>query len=70
MQISAKYQAVYEILSQIMKDQYPADNIIKEYVRNRKYIGSKDRKFITSTVWILSGIAAVCRLIVILKIRD
>lgn len=51
MQISAKYQAVYEILSQIMKDQYPADNIIKEYVRNHKYIGSKDRKFITSTVW-------------------
>ena len=34
-----------------MQDQYPADNIIKEYMRARKYIGSKDRKFITNTVW-------------------
>ena len=51
MQISAKYQAVLEILEKIMQDQYPADNIIKEYMRARKYIGSKDRKFITNTVW-------------------
>lgn len=51
MQISAKYQAVLEILEKIFQDQYPADNIIKEYLRNRKYIGSKDRKFITETVW-------------------
>ena len=51
MQISAKYQAVLEILEKVLQDQYPADNIIKEYVRNRKYIGSKDRKFIINTVW-------------------
>lgn len=51
MQISAKYQAVLEILQKVLLDQYPADNIIKEYMRNRKYIGSKDRKFITNTVW-------------------
>lgn len=51
MQISAKYQAVLEILEKVFQDQYPADNIIKEYLRNRKYIGSKDRKFITETVW-------------------
>lgn len=51
MQISAKYQAVLEILQKVLQDQYPADNIIKEYMRNRKYIGSKDRKFITNTVW-------------------
>lgn len=51
MQISAKYQAVLEILQKIMQDQYPADNIIKEYLRARKYIGSKDRKFIVNTVW-------------------
>ena len=50
MQISAKYQAVSEILQKVLQDQYPADNIIKEYMRNRKYIGSKDRKFITNTV--------------------
>ena len=51
MQISAKYRAVWEILQKVLQDQYPADNIIKEYMRNRKYIGSKDRKFITNTVW-------------------
>lgn len=51
MQLSAKYQAVLEIMQKIWQDQYPADNIIKEYLRNRKYIGSKDRKFITNTVW-------------------
>lgn len=51
MQISAKYKAVLEILQKVLQDQYPADNIIKEYMRNRKYIGSKDRKFITNTVW-------------------
>ena len=51
MQLSAKYQAVLEILEKVFQDQYPADNIIKEYLRNRKYIGSKDRKFITETAW-------------------
>lgn len=51
MRISAKYQAILEILQKVLQDQYPADNIIKEYMRNRKYIGSKDRKFITNTVW-------------------
>ena len=51
MQISAKYQAVEEILEKVLQDQYPADNIIKDYMRARKYIGSKDRKFITNTVW-------------------
>ncbi len=51
MQLSAKYQAVLEILEKVFQDQYPADNIIKEYLRSRKYIGSKDRKFITETAW-------------------
>lgn len=51
MQLSAKYQAVLEILSKVMADKFPADNIMREYLRERKYIGSKDRKFITDTVW-------------------
>ncbi len=51
MQLSAKYQAVLEIMQKIWQDQYPADNIIKEYLRARKYIGSKDRKFIVNTTW-------------------
>lgn len=51
MQISARYQAVYELICEIFKDEKPADNIINDYLRRRKYIGSKDRRFITDTVW-------------------
>ena len=47
----AQYQAVCELISEIFKDKIPADNIINAYVRERKYIGSKDRRFITETVW-------------------
>lgn len=51
MQKGAQYQAVWELISEIFKDKMPADNIINAYVRERKYIGSKDRRFITETVW-------------------
>ncbi|MBE6451428.1 MAG: RsmB/NOP family class I SAM-dependent RNA methyltransferase [Alphaproteobacteria bacterium] len=51
MQIAARYQAVFELLSMVFEDKKPADVIINEYVRKRKYIGSKDRRFIVDTVW-------------------
>ena len=51
MQKGAQYQAVWELISEIFKDKIPADSIINAYVRERKYIGSKDRRFITETVW-------------------
>ena len=51
MQKGAQYQAVWELISEIFKDKIPADNIFNAYVRERKYIGSKDRRFITETVW-------------------
>ena len=51
MQKGAQYQDVWELISEIFKDKIPADNIINAYVRERKYIGSKDRRFITETVW-------------------
>ena len=51
MQKGAQYQAVWELISEIFKDKIPADNFINAYVRERKYIGSKDRRFITETVW-------------------
>lgn len=51
MQKGAQYQAVLELISEIFKDARPADNIINAYLRERKYIGSKDRRFITETVW-------------------
>lgn len=51
MQASARYQAVLDLIGEIFKDQSPADNIINNYLRERKYIGSGDRRFITETVW-------------------
>lgn len=51
MQVSARYQAVLDLITEIFQDQSPADNIINNYLRERKYIGSGDRRFITETVW-------------------
>lgn len=51
MQVGARYQAVLEILTEVFKDEIPADKIINDYLRARKYIGSKDRRFITDWVW-------------------
>ncbi|MBE6467694.1 MAG: RsmB/NOP family class I SAM-dependent RNA methyltransferase [Alphaproteobacteria bacterium] len=51
MQIGARYQAVLEILTEVFQDKTPADKIINDYLRKKKYIGSKDRRFITDMVW-------------------
>lgn len=51
MQMSARYQAVYELLQEIFTDKQPADNIINSYFRERRYIGSKDRRFISEETW-------------------
>lgn len=51
MQNGARYQAVLELISTIFKDEKPADGIIDAYLKARKYIGSKDRRFIADTVW-------------------
>lgn len=51
MQTGARYQAVLELISTIFKDEKPADGIIDAYLKARKYIGSKDRRFIAETVW-------------------
>ena len=51
MQSGARYQAVLELLEEIFKDERPADGIIGDYLRARKYIGAKDRRFISETVW-------------------
>ena len=51
MQTGARYQAVFELISQIFKDKEPADVIINNYLRARKYIGAKDRRFIADTTW-------------------
>lgn len=51
MQKGARYQAVLELVGEIFKDSKPADGIIDDYFKSRKYIGSKDRRFISETVW-------------------
>jgi len=51
MQSGARYQAILEIITEVFKDEQPADKIINDYIRARKYIGSKDRKFIIDAVW-------------------
>lgn len=51
MQNGARYQAVLEILTEVFKDEIPADKIINDYLRARKYIGSKDRRFISEFAW-------------------
>ena len=53
MQLGARYQAVLELISEIFKDLKPADGIIEAYLKSKKYIGSKDRRFITDTVWLI-----------------
>ena len=51
MQNSARYQAVAELIGEIFADRQPADNILNAYFRERRFIGSKDRKFISTEVW-------------------
>ena len=51
MQTPARYKAVAELLETIFTTQNPADNIMNEYFRNRRYIGSKDRRFIAEETW-------------------
>ena len=51
MQKGAQYQAILEIITEIFEDKLPADKIINTYLRTRKYIGAKDRRFITDSVW-------------------
>ncbi len=51
MQNGARYQAVLDLITEIFTAGKPADNVINDYIRARKYIGSKDRRAITEAVW-------------------
>jgi 16S rRNA (cytosine967-C5)-methyltransferase len=51
MQENARWQAILELYSDISEDKKPADNIINEYFRSRRYIGGGDRRFITDHIW-------------------
>jgi 16S rRNA (cytosine967-C5)-methyltransferase len=48
---AARTQAVLDLLEKIEKSSIPMDSTIGDYMRFRKYIGSKDRAFIAETVY-------------------
>ena len=47
----ARFQAAIEIIELCHKQETPAKAIIAEYLRKRRYIGSKDRRHISDTVF-------------------
>lgn len=51
MKEASRIQAVIEVLEDVLKDRLPADVILDKYLKNRRYIGAKDRRFIADTVW-------------------
>lgn len=51
MKPSARYQAALETLDLIARIPLPMDLIIGDYMRSRRYIGSKDRAFIVTLVY-------------------
>ena len=50
---SARIKAVLEILERISTSKIPMDSTMGDYLRFRKYIGSKDRAFIAETTYII-----------------
>lgn len=51
MKEASRIQAVIEVIDEVIKDNLPADVILDEYFKKRRYIGSKDRRFIADEVW-------------------
>ncbi len=48
---AAQICSAIEILGEILNSSRPADSIISNYFRTRRYIGSKDRKFIQERIY-------------------
>ncbi len=51
MKEASRVQAIIEILGEVLKDSLPADVIVDKYFKERRYIGSKDRRQIADNVW-------------------
>ena len=47
----ARIQAAIELLDQIGAATVPADRLVGNYFRSRRYAGSKDRRSVTETVY-------------------
>lgn len=48
---AARLQAAIELLGEIESVSRPADGTASAYFRNRRFIGSKDRRAIADRVW-------------------
>ena len=51
MKISSLIGHSTELYNVISKSTFPADLIISRYFRERKYLGSTDRRFISETIY-------------------
>lgn len=51
MKEASRIQEVIQVLAQVLSDKQPADIILDKYLKERRYIGAKDRRFIIDTVW-------------------
>jgi 16S rRNA (cytosine967-C5)-methyltransferase len=48
---AARLQAAIEVLAEIERSSKPADSTAAAYFRGRRYIGAKDRRAVSETVW-------------------
>lgn len=53
MRDGARYNAIIELYDSVMETSKPADQIMHAYFRERKFIGSKDRRFIADGIYTL-----------------
>lgn len=51
MRDAARIQTAIEILEKIKESNIPMDNTLRDYLHHRRYIGSKDRKYIVELVY-------------------
>jgi 16S rRNA (cytosine967-C5)-methyltransferase len=51
MRDSARIQSAIELLQKMKESRIPMDNTLRDYMKNRRYIGSKDRKYIVELVY-------------------
>ncbi len=51
MRPDARVQAAIEIIDQVLAEQTPADKIVTDYFRQRRYAGSKDRRAVREQVY-------------------
>lgn len=64
MKEASRVQAIIEVMEKVLQDKLPADIILDKYFKERRYIGSKDRRYIADNVWkiIRNRMDYTCRL--------